>query len=61
MLSFLLGREQTDIVIEPGLNKFLESDDHTIWFISGDNRYESITTANAIDFFLEQKLIEELP
>ena len=65
MLSFIIDDEQRDFRIgKPEAEKhnaYLESDGTTVWYIAGDKRHESITTANIIDLGLAQKLIEEIP
>jgi hypothetical protein len=55
MLSFLTPRDQYDATIHPDDGDYtLESDGKTIWVLIKDERHESITTANAIDIWLEQ-------
>ena len=57
-LSFFKGNDQQDYMIDPIEGQYLESDGSTIWLINNHGRFESITTANAIDLYLERKWIE---
>jgi len=60
MLGFILKGEQEDVLIDPDPNKMLEANEDTIWYVSGEKRYESTTTRNAIEAFLANEAIEEI-
>jgi len=60
ILSFLSPQDQHDIIIEPENETILESDGHTIWIIKNGKRHESITTANAIEYYLNDGTITEI-
>jgi hypothetical protein len=60
MLGFTDGREQGDVLFNSEDGFYLESDGETIWVIKEDKRYESITIANAIEIWKEQKFLEEM-
>ena len=48
MLGFLTPQDQIDVLVEPGPDNFVESDGVTVWLVNGDERMESITTANVL-------------
>ena len=60
ILGFLTPQEQYDIFIDPETGVTLESNGHTIWVLKDDKRQESITTANAIDLYIERGDIREI-
>jgi len=61
LLSFILEGEQHDSLLDPTEGCWLEFDGSTIWYRQSDGqRFESITTPNAIDVFLRDKKIEEM-
>lgn len=57
VLSFLEGNEQKDYLIDQGA---VETDGHTIWWVSAGVRYESITTADAVDLYVSSGNLKEL-
>ena len=57
MLSFLREYDQVDSLLSDGI---LETDGKTIWYENETGRYESITTANLVDFLMEQDKIKEI-
>ena len=61
VLGFLTPRDQYDVLFKPEDGVMLESDGHTIWTIKNGKRDESITTANAIDVWLKEGRIAEIP
>ena len=56
VLSFLVGNEQQDVLLDTGI---LERDESTIWYVNERGRHESITTANVVEAALAQGLIIE--
>ena len=60
ILGFLTPRDQQDLIIEPENETILESDGQTIWLIKNGKRRESITTANAIKYWLKQGAIARI-
>ena len=60
MLGFITSRDQYDASFYPEDGWSLECDGHTIWIIKGNERHESITTANAIDIWLSQGRVLEM-
>ena len=60
VLSFTTPQDQYDTWIRPEDNITLEANEHTIWTIKDRVCHESITTANAIDHWLADGLIEEI-
>lgn len=67
MLSFLTPQEQCDLIIDPShpprIHDYttLESDGNSVWVVRNGKRYESITTANVIEYLLEDGAIVEIP
>jgi hypothetical protein len=60
LLDFLTPQDQYSCRIDSSYT--LECDEHTIWIVDeSGQRQESITTANAVDMYLERGCIEELP
>jgi hypothetical protein len=57
VLGFINGREQMDVLLEPGA--VLEFDGSTIWLVQGDNRFES-TTVGLMPWMLERGDIVEI-
>ena len=60
VLGFSRPQDQFDVLIYPEDNTTLESDGHTIWLIIDNERHESITTANAIENWLNEGKILEI-
>ncbi len=61
VLGFIVDNEQQDVILGPSDNVTLDSDGHTIWAFTPTQRAESTTQANAIDAWLRDGLIEEIP
>ena len=61
VLGFLTPRDQFDAFIAPEDGVTLECDGHTIWTNKDGKRRESITVASAIEYWLDQGLIVEIP
>lgn len=59
-LDFIFDRDQQGYFIDPAPDVFLESDGVTIWLNNPKGRFESINTANLIDFALQNGSIEEI-
>ena len=57
MLSFINDNEQADYLIEDGL---IETDGITLWYINEHGRFESITTANLVDFLIADNKVKEV-
>lgn len=60
MLSFTTPQDQYDALYGPGFNTVLECDGETIWLCNGETRVETITSANAIDAWVNEGCIEEI-
>lgn len=61
MLGFLTPQDQYDLSIGPNDSYSLEANDTTIWLVYNKTgkRSESITTINAIQYWLDDGAIEE--
>ncbi len=60
-LGFLTPRDQYDSFIDPNKGYTLIADETTIWLARPDGKVaESITTASAIQAWLEEGAIEEI-
>jgi hypothetical protein len=57
VLGFIDGREQMDVLLEPGA--VLESDGSTIWLLQGDKKFES-TTVGLMPWMLKRGDIVEI-
>jgi hypothetical protein len=57
VLGFIDGREQVDVLLEPGAT--LEFDGSTIWLVQGGRRFES-TTVGLMPWMLERGDIVEI-
>ena len=61
MLTMLTPQDSYDASFHPADNDYiLECNGSTIWVWSDYIKWETITTANAIDIWLEQGKIEEI-
>lgn len=58
MLGFFNGREQYDVLIDPGQGMLMFNDRDIYWVIGGEQRM-SETINNAIDIWLNDGSIEE--
>ena len=58
VLGFLTHDDSDDVIISPKPDTFLEADDHTIWLVNKNGRFESHTTITAIQHWLEQGKIK---
>ncbi len=61
VLGFDTAQDQVDVLYKPTDGVILESDGHTIWVVKNDRRRESITEAHAIDAWLTEGWIAEIP
>lgn len=60
MLGFFNGREQYDVLIDPGQGKLIFNERDIYWLVDNERRM-SDTINNAIDIWLRDGSIEEVP
>lgn len=60
LLSFCSPQDDYDLFIDPAGDVFLEANEHTVWLLKDDNRYETNNTLSYLNFLLERKSIEEV-
>ncbi len=59
-MGFNAPQDQYDAIIGPEDDIVLESDGQTIWVVKNEQHHESITTANAIEHWLDNGTIVEI-
>jgi ribulose-5-phosphate 4-epimerase/fuculose-1-phosphate aldolase len=62
ILEFIVKNEQQGYWFKAENNVTLETDGHTIWLVKPDGtRFESITMAHAVDVWVADGNVEEIP